>query len=81
MIKTKVKEGAQVEPEFPLMAQSVSSLGLIVLFVEERHGTVLADPCRASLKGPGYTSHHWNSVLGPRWTILPKGTQVILEQQ
>lgn len=63
--------------EFPLFAKANN--GLIVLFTDKQKGTVVDSG--ASKLTIGYYLCTWIPVTDDHWTILPKGSTVILTQE
>jgi len=63
---------------FPVMAQSLQH-GFIVLFTEEKAGTVIFDP--ALTHGMGYYGFSWASISRvDKWKILKGGESVTITQ-
>lgn len=79
MTKTTLILPEQTEPklEFPLLAKDIKS-DLVVLFTARAIGVVVQSGFGYPI---GYTSEIWD---GPdrnnNWTLLPRGTKIVIEQ-
>jgi len=77
MLKSTVIEPEKIEEkplEFPLLARWRPN-GMVILFTEDRRGTVIKGCYNKSL---GHVSCGW-APLSDSWEILPKGYAVKIE--